>query len=142
MVRFFLSSHGHLASGLKSSIDILLGDSSCLTVFDAYVDEKSLEEVLNRYYDEIVGPEDQVILLSDMYGGSVNSIMYLFLNRPNTMLIAGVNLALVIGLVVNKDNLPKEQIEELIRESREAIRIVESDGTDLTNQGIETEDLF
>ena len=41
-----------------------------------------------------------MILLSDMYGGSVNSIMYTFLNRPNTTLIAGVNLALVIGLVI------------------------------------------
>ena len=43
MVKFFLSSHGHLASGIKSSINILLGNSDRLTVFDAYVDEKSLE---------------------------------------------------------------------------------------------------
>ena len=80
MVKFFLSSHGHLASGIKSSIDILLGNSDRLTVFDAYVDEKSLEEELNAFYQG-VGPEDQVILMSDMYGGSVNSIMYTFLEH-------------------------------------------------------------
>lgn len=65
MVKFFLSTHGHMASGLKSSIDILLGDSSCMTVFDAYVDEKSLEDELNAFYGT-VEPEDQVILLSEI----------------------------------------------------------------------------
>lgn len=42
MTKFFLSSHGHLASGLASSLDILLGGHDKVTVFDAYVDEKSL----------------------------------------------------------------------------------------------------
>lgn len=52
-------------------------------------------------------------------------MMYLFLNRPNTMLVTGVNLALVIGLIVGKDSLTRESVEELIGQSREAIRIVE-----------------
>ncbi len=128
MVKYFLSSHGHLASGLKSSIDVLLGECSRLTVFDAYVDERSLEEVLNGFYTE-VNPDDQVILLSDMYGGSVNSIMYTFLDRPNTTLIAGVNLALVIGLVINDRELTRAEIEDVVRQSREALRIVDLDET-------------
>lgn len=126
MTRFFLSSHGHLASGLKSSIDILLGSSSRLTVFDAYVDEDSLEARLDGFYREL-DPDDQVVLMSDMYGGSVNSVMYTFLDRPNTTLIAGVNLALVIGLLVNEETLSRESIEEVIRQSREALRVVELD---------------
>ncbi len=128
MVKYFLSSHGHLASGLKSSIDVLLGGCSRLTVFDAYVDERSLEEALNGFYKE-VNPDDQVILMSDMYGGSVNSIMYTFLDRPNTTLIAGVNLALVIGLVINDRELSRAEIEDVVRQSREALRIVDLDET-------------
>ncbi|MCD7909422.1 MAG: PTS sugar transporter subunit IIA [Clostridium sp.] len=138
MVKYFLSSHGHLASGLKSSIDVLLGGCSRLTVFDAYVDERSLEEVLNGFYTE-VNPDDQVILLSDMYGGSVNSIMYTFLDRPNTTLIAGVNLALVIGLVINDRELTRAEIEDVVRQSREALRIVDLDET---SQNSGDEELF
>lgn len=129
MLKFFLSSHGHLASGIKSSINILLGSSDSLTVFDAYVDEKSLEEELNAFYSSL-SPDDQVILLSDMYGGSVNSIMYTFLDRPNTTLVAGVNLALVIGLVINEGPLSREAIEHVVNQSREAVRIVEPEGPD------------
>ena len=129
MVKFFLSSHGHLASGIKSSINILLGNSDRLTVFDAYVDEKSLEEELNTFYQG-VGPEDQVILMSDMYGGSVNSIMYTFLDRPNTTLLAGVNLALVIGLVINEGPISKEMLRDVVEQSREALKIVEMEETE------------
>ena len=128
MVKFFLSSHGHLASGIKSSINIVLGNSDRLTVFDAYVDEKSLEEELNTFYQG-VGPEDQVILMSDMYGGSVNSIMYTFLDRPNTTLLAGVNLALVIGLVINEGPISKEMLRDVVEQSREALKIVEMEET-------------
>ncbi len=137
MLKFFLSSHGHLASGMKSSIDILLGGSDRLTVFDAYVDEKSLEEELNAFYDRVT-EDDQVILLSDMYGGSVNSIMYTFLDRPNTTLVAGVNLALVIGLVINEGPLSREDIERVVSQSREAVKVVELEGADEE----EDEDLF
>lgn len=89
MTKFFLSSHGHLASGLASSLDILLGGHDRVTVFDAYVDEKSLNDALDAFF-QTVGEKDQVILLSDMYGGSVNSTMYTYLDRPNTTLVAGV----------------------------------------------------
>ena len=136
MTRFFLASHGRLASRLASSIQILTGDSSRLTFFDAYVDERSLEEELETFY---VNAEegDQMILLSDMYGGSVNSIMYPFLARPNTTLIAGVNLALVIGLLLGGEPLEPDTIKAVVEQSREAIRIVE-----LEEGPAEDEELF
>lgn len=136
MTRFFLASHGHLASGLASSIQILTGDSSRLRVFDAYVDERSLEEELEAFYENME-EGDQMILLSDMYGGSVNSIMYPFLTRPNTTLIAGVNLALVIGLLLGGEPLKLDTIKMVVEQSREAIRIVE-----LEENPAEDEELF
>ena len=52
MTKFFLSSHGHLASGLASSLDILLGGHDRVTVFDAYVDEKSLNDALDAFFPD------------------------------------------------------------------------------------------
>lgn len=78
MLRLFLSSHGHLASGMKSSVEILSGANDRLTVFDAYVNEENVKDVLDNYFASVVKPEDQVILLSDLYGGSVNQVMYLY----------------------------------------------------------------
>ena len=111
-----------MASGMKSSIEIFCGQNNNLTVFDAYVDEKNVSEQLDAFY-ETVGEDDQVILLSDLYGGSVNQQMYMYLAKPNTMLVAGVNLALVLELTA-LDSITEEGLERLVEQSREALKVV------------------
>ena len=71
MLKIFLSSHGSMASGMQSSLKILMGECENLTVFDAYLDESCVQDHLDAFY-ETVGPEDEVLLCSDLYGGSVN----------------------------------------------------------------------
>ena len=137
MLKLFLASHGHFASGMKSSIEILAGANARLTVFDAYINQDSVQQHLDEFYKD-VKEDDQVILLSDLYGGSVNQIMYLYLDKPNTTLIAGVNLALVLELSI-MESISKEDINRLVEQSREMLRVVEQDKTETKN---EQEDFF
>ncbi len=137
MLKFFISSHGHFASGIKSSVEILMGPNPRITVFDAYVTQESVQENLDRFYEN-VEPEDQVLLLSDLYGGSVNQVMYTYLDRPNTRLIAGVNLALVLELAV-KEEISDEELAELVEQSRMMLRVVELDKSEAKE---EDEDFF
>lgn len=122
MLKIFLSSHGHFASGLKSSLDILIGNSDVVTVFDAYIDEKIVQEQLELFY-ETVKEDDQILLLSDLYGGSVNQVMATYLDRPNTTLVAGVNLAFVLE-VATKEKISEEELEIIIKQSRNALKQV------------------
>lgn len=138
MLRLFLSSHGHLASGMKSSVEILSGSNDRLTVFDAYVNEENVKDVLDHYFETVVKPEDEVILLSDLYGGSVNQVMYLYLDRPNVSLVAGVNLALVLELAV-RESVTKEELQKLVEQSRTMLRIVEPEADTASD---EQEDFF
>ena len=137
MLKLFLASHAHFASGMKSSIEILAGANARLTVFDAYINQDSVQQHLDEFYKD-VKEDDQVILLSDLYGGSVNQIMYLYLDKPNTTLIAGVNLALVLELSI-RESISKEDINRLVEQSREMLRVVEQDKTETKN---EQEDFF
>lgn len=125
MLKLFLSSHGHMASGMKDSIEFFCGQNNNLTVFDAYVDEKNVSEQLDAFY-KTVGEEDQVILLSDLYGGSVNQQMYMYLSKSNTMIVAGVNLALVLELTA-LDSITEEGLERLVEQSRQALKVVKSE---------------
>lgn len=134
-MKIFLSSHGRFASGLKSSLDILLGNSDNVTVYDAYLDETTVNEALDAFY-ETVGNE-QVVLLSDLYGGSVNQVMSLYTSKPNTTLIAGVNLALVLELAI-KTSASKDELEELVSQSQSMMRIVDL----LSNEQTESDDFF
>ena len=122
MLKIFLSSHGHMASGIKSSLDILIGNTDKITVFDAHVDEKNVQDVLDNFY-KTVSEDDEVLLLSDLYGGSVNQVMFTYLNRPNTRLVSGVNLALVLELAI-KETISDSELEELVETSRMMMKIV------------------
>ena len=134
MLRLFLSSHGHLASGMKTSLDILLGRSDSIEVFDAYIDECSVQEKLDAFY-ETVGEEDEVLLLSDLYGGSVNQVMATYLDRPHTRLVAGVNLACVLELSI-QESVSDEMIASIVENSRQMMQIVSLD------EDVETEEDF
>ena len=123
MLKIFISSHGHFASGIKSSVEILMGPNPRITVFDAYVTQESVQEHLDKFY-ETVNEDDTVLLLSDLYGGSVNQVMYTYLEKPNTTLIAGVNLALVMELAV-REEITVEEVKQLVEQSREMLRVVE-----------------
>ncbi len=127
MSRFFIASHGHFASGIKSSVEILLGACDNITVFDAYVDQSSIREHLDEFFETVTGKE-QVFLLSDLYGGSVNQVMYLYLEKPNTTLLTGINLALVLELV-NQDSISPEEVESIVAESRNMLCVVSREGS-------------
>jgi mannose/fructose-specific phosphotransferase system component IIA len=125
VIRIFIASHGSLASGIKSSLNILLGKSENVTVFDAFLDERNLKDVLLNYFASI-SSEDQVIMVSDLYGGSVNQTMFLLLSRPNTFLVAGMNLSLVLDLALRTDPITIDELNSIVMQSREALQVVEN----------------
>lgn len=124
MKKILLASHGRFASGIKSSMNILLGASDNLQIFDAYIDETNVENVIDDFY-KTVNEDDQVILMSDLYGGSVNQIMFRYINRPNTTLVTGVNLACVLEIAASSNDLSKDEIKEIVANAKEAMLVVE-----------------
>lgn len=136
-MKYYLASHGSFASGIQSSLNVLLGQGNVLQVYDAYLDETSLQDSLEQFFEDIP-KQERVILLSDLYGGSVNQVLYTYLERPNTILIAGVNLALVLEIVAQGDALNETDLDALIEQSREALRRVDYEA----DPAVETEDFF
>ena len=127
MLKVFLASHAHLASGMRSSLLIFMHECPNLTVYDAYTegDTSTIQEHLDAFYATVT-PEDEVLLLSDIYGGSVNTAMCAYLDRPNTRLVSGINLAFLIE-VMAEPTLSDERLDEIIQNSRDFLRRVELD---------------
>jgi len=123
MRRILIASHGSLASGILSSLEILLGSAGNVTTIDAYLDSKDFKQQVEEFF-LAVQPADEVLMLSDLYGGSVNQILYLFLERKNTRLIAGYNLALVLELALIEGDISDDDLIRIVTSSKEAIQIV------------------
>lgn len=135
MVKLFFCCHGKMASGMKTSLDILVGDTKKLLVFDAYVNEEKVAEHVDAFYSTC-REEDEKILISDIYGGSVNQILYQYAARDHTMLITGINLPLLLEIVVaaNNEHLTKENLKQFIEQAKDSIKLIEVNDEEMADE--------
>lgn len=126
MKKILIASHGKLASGMKSSTNILLGNTDQIYTIDAYLDNSNVEELVNEFFKG-VDEDDQVIMMSDIYGGSVNQILYKYINKKNTFLISGINLAILLEIATSEEISPI-RIDEIIAEANKyTMRVVDKE---------------
>ncbi len=108
--KFLIATHGTFASGIKSSLDIIIGEMDNIYLIQAYVEEnKSLEEEIVAIIEE-VGENEELIVFSDLLGGSVTNQILQFGLRSNVHVVSGVNLALVIEILLADTQTPAEQL--------------------------------
>lgn len=125
MKKILIAAHGTFASGAESTVQFLLGNVGNITCINAYVNpDENLIETLETYFSQ-VQPEDQVIVLTDIKGGSVNQKIVPYAVRDNVFLVAGFNLPLLVALAIAPEGVTKEEIKQYIEDSRSQIELVE-----------------
>ena len=82
MRRYYIASHGKLASGMVSAVEMITGSNKGLTSFDL-ADYIVPDAIYNIMYKEITEhPNDEFIIFTDLLGGSVhNSLLCLCSNK-------------------------------------------------------------
>lgn len=96
MVKMLLASHGTLAAGMLSSLELIMGRQECVEVLCAYVDgEDDVSPRVKRFMEQMK-PEDSWIVCTDVFGGNINNEFMKYLDRDNMRLISGMSLPLVI----------------------------------------------
>lgn len=120
--KFLIGSHGRLASGLQSSIDILAGMGQSLEIIDAYVDDSDYTSQIDDFIAGVAADE-QGLIFTDLLGGSVNQKMVTAVmasGKDNIFLITNSNLATLLSVMfLNPDEaLTKDEIVIVINESQ------------------------
>lgn len=110
MRRYVIATHGHMASGIRSTLEIIVGPQENLICIDAYTEEcpdplPEFEKILNGY------PEDEIVIMTDMFGGSVNNNAMALLGRSNVHVITGISLATVISVIMSD---PEEETKNCL----------------------------
>lgn len=138
-MKMILASHGKLAEGMKDTLEMIVGKNENIYAFAAYSDgseTKFLEDIqalINENQDE------QILIATDVLGGSVNNEMIQLLNRyPQVYLISGMNLPVIITLATAVCPLTTEMIEEAISMGKEGVVFVNQ----LMKENNEEEDLL
>lgn len=140
MRKLLLASHGHLASGLKSSVQILTGDSSAITAVDAYVDDSDYTEAIKQFIDSC-GPDDEAVIFTDILGGSVfQKVALLEPEKHGIPHVTGMNLAVVMECLLTPDPLTPENIDAITGEA--ASQLMRVNVSEDTNEQESADDFF
>ncbi|UOE46448.1 hypothetical protein MTO98_18780 [Mucilaginibacter sp. SMC90] len=108
--KFLIATHGKLAGGIKSSLGIITGATDSIFLIEAYVDDnRSLEHDIRGILDQI-SDNDELIVFSDIMGGSVTNQILQYALQPNVHVVSGFNLPLVIEIILADAGTPAEEV--------------------------------
>lgn len=105
--KYLMGSHGHLASGMQSSINILAGKGGELKVIDAYVTDEDYTPQITAFLEDLQDDE-QGVIFTDFYGGSVNQKVAAEVvksGKTNVFVLANANLPLVLGVMLSPEEV-------------------------------------
>lgn len=123
MLRIVLASHGALADGMYDSLEMIVGEIRNVYVLMLLRDDKTGMAAKARSLFNSFQAHDEIIVVTDMLGSSVNNDMLTLLPEyPQMHLICGMNLPLVLSLVSSDlQLLSEDDIEELIQLSCKSV---------------------
>lgn len=125
MKKMILASHGRMASGLKDSMEMVVGNVDDLLCFGLMPGEDpgELTEKVEKLVKE--EPGTQFLILVDIRGGSVSNSLSRLSAYGNVRIINGMNMALAIGMYLTDGILNDQEIGGLIEEARDGLAMVD-----------------
>ena len=122
-VAILLISHDGIASSLLNTATSIVNDKPVNMAYvevpmDAPVDlmRKNIQDKLSQF-----DQSKDVLILTDIYGGTPSNLASCFISNENTRLVSGLNLAMIIK-AINYRSLPlTELVEKIIQGGRQSI---------------------
>lgn len=121
-MKILVVSHGDIAKGFCDTAKKFFGASE---IYNANVDletgVKGLVEDVEKYLED--WKDEQVVICSDLKGGSANQTIANYISRPNTFVISGTNLSLILQLMLAQE-VSTDSLHMMIEESKNDIVLV------------------
>lgn len=123
MRRFIFASHHYLAYGLKDTVDFLTSKARTIHDINAYTQDKEqdLELIVKSLFDTF-HEDDEVIVLTDLLGGSVYQKFCPYISE-HVHVLCGMNLPMAMSIVLAPEDVPftDERISEIVEECKNQI---------------------
>ena len=114
MKRVLLASHQTLAEGMKKTLEFIAGPQDCCDTLCAFMSQTfDLERAVKNYMSQMKEGDERIVI-TDLFGGSVNNEFMKYIGKEGFILIAGMSLPLVMEIVLNMDKDLENQVNEAI----------------------------
>jgi phosphotransferase system, mannose/fructose-specific component IIA len=116
-MKILVIGHGRFAEGIKSVANIIVGDLSEVTFMNTYVDDIDFHVELDNYFSE----NKNVLVLTDLFGGSVNQAIIQYITKVNIDVITGINIPLILEILISNTTGNNLDFRQIISSSKEQI---------------------
>ena len=133
MKKIIIATHGELALGIKNALELIAGRMAKEISTYSLTPGKSATDFVAEIEKEMIDhPDQQFIVMGDMYGASVVNAMLSLVNYPNGVLLSGVNLSLALQVLLDgSEMISDESIDEMIKEAQKGILRIQLDQIEL-----------
>lgn len=127
-----ISAHGKYAEGLKSGLDLVVGEMKNLQVVnfvegDTY---EIIDENLKNAYEKLEKCHN-VVFITDLKGGTpFNRSVLLYGQNENVRVLSGLNFALTYQALISDEEDIEKYLKEIIETGKESIEYFELVKTD------------
>lgn len=124
MKKLLIASHGDLAKGMLSSIQMITGSTAGITTINAYQEGVDLDGELTAFIQSVEAV-DEVFVFTDLYGGSVNQkITERFMREGLAIrIISGFNFPVILEILLGPETITSEMLAEMIEKSRRELQM-------------------
>lgn len=120
-----VSGHGSFAAGLHSSLKLIAGEQPRIEYVD-FLESESTSDLEVKMKAALANLKccNGVLVLCDLVGGSpFKTAVSLTIDKQDTAVIGGANLAMVMETAIIKDNVSIDELKEIaITSGKEAIK--------------------
>ena len=120
MKQILIATHGKMASGIRYTAELIVGQLAEITTIDAYVTpEDNVEEQFKEFFEQ--HKKDRIIVFTDLMGGSVNQKLMEYAKQENVTLVTGTNLPVLMQVMLADDEV-RRRLKLISRKQEENFR--------------------
>ena len=129
-MKILVIGHGRFAEGIKSVANIIVGDLSEVTFMNTFVDDIAFHVELDNYFSK----NNNVLVLTDLFGGSVNQAIIQYITKVNINIITGINIPLILEILLSNTIGNDLDFRQIISSAKEQIVFVNDMLENLNNE--------
>lgn len=112
-----IATHGELADGFVSALKIIVGELPQVTTVCGYTSpDFDLHATIQKILSEHDFNTNDLVVCTDMMGGSVNNGFVQYLGQYPFHLITNTHLAFLVDLLLTPGGVTKEMLSEKVKE--------------------------
>ena len=120
--KLLIATHSVFADGIKNAMELVTGEQNSVSTLCAYTNDMTEVETPIKEIIDALCDDEELIVTTDIFGGSVNNEFMKYLNEPGVYLVTGMNLPLLLELYSNQNMESRDMIRLAIASAQNNLK--------------------